>query len=95
MNANQVGYFTYQNKVKALKHETELVIAQMDNVLSSIKNVYSELEKLDKCQPVVSPSDNSQKPLKNRAIQIASRLWKKSGMVDRCKQFLMFTTCAK
>ncbi|MEQ1557740.1 MAG: hypothetical protein ABL933_02210 [Methyloglobulus sp.] len=67
METNQADYFTYQNKIKALKHEMELVVTQMNTVSASIKNVYMELEELDKCQPLVSPSDNSQKPYEEHA----------------------------
>jgi hypothetical protein len=39
MNMKQADYFTYQNKIKALKHEMELIVAQMDGISTSIKNV--------------------------------------------------------
>jgi hypothetical protein len=62
MDTHQIDNFTYQNKVKSLKHELELIVTKMDDVCSSIKNVYAQLEELDKYQPLLSPSDNSQKP---------------------------------
>ena len=62
MNANQADSFTYQNKIKSLKHEMELIVIKMDDVCASIKTVYAQLEELENCQPLLSPWDNSQKP---------------------------------
>jgi hypothetical protein len=62
MNANQADSFTYQNKIKSLKHEMELIVIKMDDVCASIKTVYAQLEELDNRHPLLSPCDNSQKP---------------------------------
>ena len=62
MNANQPDSFAYQNEIKSLKHEMELIVSKMDDVCASIKTVYAQLEELDNRQPLLSPWDNSQKP---------------------------------
>ena len=62
MNANQADSFTYQNEIKSLKHEMELIVSKMDDVCASIKTVYAHLEELDNRHPLLSPWDNSQKP---------------------------------
>jgi hypothetical protein len=62
MNANQADSFTYQNEIKSLKHEMELIVSKMDDVCASIKTVYAQLEELDNRHPLLSPWDNSRKP---------------------------------
>ena len=62
MNANQADSFTYQNEIKSLKHEMELIVSKMDDVCASIKTVYAQLEELDNRHSLLSPWDNSQKP---------------------------------
>jgi hypothetical protein len=62
MNANQADSFTYQNEIKSLKHEMELIVSKMDDVCASIKTVYAQLEELDNRHPLLSPWDNSQNP---------------------------------
>jgi hypothetical protein len=62
MKTNQADSFTYQNNIKSLKHEMEMIVAQIDNISSLIKKVYVDLEELDKCQPLIPPSENIQTP---------------------------------
>jgi hypothetical protein len=62
MNTNQPDFFTYQNEIKSLKHEMELIVSKMDDVCALIKTLYAQLEELDNRQPLLSPWDNSQKP---------------------------------
>ena len=79
MDTHQIDNFTYQNKVKSLKHELELIVTKMDDVCSSIKTVHAQLEELDKCQPLLSPSDNSQKPYEELSNPHSQTILEKVG----------------